>query len=156
MKENEARDLLGMMKAATTQYPLDDETIGFWLDGLFMLDAEVAAKAVLIGIRTWESFPPWAKFYEAYRMVQRQAQEETRKSIVSEQGKWGYETPEWVWVWSWVRFHRDPTHRQPLPQQVNFVEPETAMTTEEYEILRDEWIALGRPKEMPLPIGGTL
>ncbi len=79
MKENEARDILGMLKAATTQYPLDQETIGFWLDGLTVLDAEIATKAVLTGIRTWEQFPPWASFYEAYRMMQRQEQAAVRE-----------------------------------------------------------------------------
>ena len=53
MKENEARDLLGMLKAATTQYPLDDETVGFWIDGLTVMDADLATKAVMVGFRTW-------------------------------------------------------------------------------------------------------
>ena len=154
MKENEARDLLGMMKAATTQYPLDDETIGFWIDGLGVLDADIATRAVMVGIRTWEQFPPWASFYEAYRMVQRQVKDQERHEAIVTEGKWGYETPEWVWVWSWARFHRDPAEDRPFPQQADHVDPTTAMTTEEYEILRSEWIAIGRPKkETPLPTG---
>lgn len=157
MKENEARDLLGMLKAATTQYPLDDETVGFWLDGLTILDADIATKAVMVGIRTWESFPSWASFYEAYRMVQRQAKDGDRRAEIVEEGKWGYETPEWVWVWSWVRFNRDPKDERPFPQQADFVEPTEAMTTAEYEILRDAWIEAGRPKKgPPVPIGGVL
>jgi hypothetical protein len=157
MKENEARDILGMLKAATTQYPLDDETVGFWLDGLTVLDAEITTKAVLIGIRTWEHFPPWASFYEAYRMVQRQTKDAERHAEIVEDGKWGYETPEWVWVWSWVRFHRDPVEDRPFPQQADFVDTTTAMTTDEYEILRDEWIETGRPKKAaPIPTGGVL
>ena len=157
MKESEARDLLGMLKAATTQYPLDEETIGFWLDGLTVLDADIATNAVLVGIRTWEQFPPWASFYEAYRMVQRQARDAERKAEIVEEGKWGYETPEWVWVWSWCRFRRDPTDQRPFPQQADFVDPAEAMTTDEYEILRNEWIEIGRPKmRTPLPTGGVL
>jgi hypothetical protein len=155
MKENEARDLLGMLKAATTQYPLDDETISFWIDGLTIMDADIATRAVMAGIRTWEHFPPWASFYEAYRMVQRQTKDQKHRAEIVEEGKWGYETPEWVWVWSWVRFHRDPAEDRPFPQQADFVDPAEAMTTEEYEILREEWIAIGRPKkETPLPAGG--
>jgi hypothetical protein len=155
MKENEARDLLGMLKAATTQYPLDDETISFWIDGLTVMDADIATRAVMAGIRTWEHFPPWASFYEAYRMVKRQGEQTTRETEAVTEGKWGYETPEWVWVWSWARFHRDPAEDRPFPQQADFVDTTTAMTTGEYEILREEWIAIGRPKkETPLPAGG--
>lgn len=157
MKENEARDLLGMLKAATTQYPLDDETIGFWIDGLTILDAEIATNAVLVGIRKWEQFPPWASFYEAYRMVQRQAQDTERRAKIVEEGKWGHETPEWVWLWSWCRFLRDPADERPFPQQADFVDPTMVMTTEQYEMLRSEWIKIGRPKmRMPLPTGGVL
>lgn len=155
MKENEARDLLGMLKAATTQYPLDDETIGFWIDGLTVLDADIATKAVFTGIRTWEHFPPWASFYEAYRMVQRQARDEERHAAIVEEGKRGYETPEWVWVWSWCRFLRDPKEERPFPQQDSFVDMAEAMTTGEYDILRSAWIEAGRPKKgAPLPTGG--
>lgn len=155
MKENEARDILGMLRAATTQYPLDDETVGFWLDGLTILDAEIATRAVLAGIRTWQQFPPWASFYEAYRMIQRQQQDADRKQQIVEEGKWGYETPEWVWVWSWLRFIRDPRIENPLPQMADFVDPGTALTTEQYETLRDEWIATGSPRlRDPLPTGG--
>lgn len=146
-----------MLKAATTQYPLDDETVGFWIDGLTMLDAGIATKAVMSGIRTWEQFPPWASFYESYRMVQRQTKDAERHELIVVEGKRGYETPEWVWVWSWVRFHRDPAEDRPFPQQTGFVDPSEAMTTEEYETLRNEWIAIGRPKkETPLPTGGIL
>lgn len=155
MKENEARDLLGMLKAATTQYPLDNETVGFWLDGLTVLDADLATKAVMAGIRTWEQFPPWASFYEAYRMVQRNEQRATREAEIVEEGKWGYETPEWVWVWSWCRLRRDPPDERPFPQQAEFVDTAEAMTTDEYEILRKTWIEEGRPKKgTPLPTGG--
>ena len=88
-------------------------------------------------------------------MVQRQAKDQERHAEQVVEGKWGYETPEWVWVWSWARFHRDPVEDRPFPQQADFVDTTMAMTTEEYEILRDEWIEIGRPKkEAPLPTGG--
>lgn len=51
--------------------------------------------------------------------------------------------PEWVQVWSWLRFMRTPTLMTPLPQQD--VPSEDAMTMGRYEQLRSEWVRAGRP-----------
>ena len=146
LKENEARDLLGMLKAATTQYPLDDETISFWIDGLTVMDADTATKAVMTGIRTWEHFPPWASFYEAYRMVKRQGEQTTRETEAVTEGKWGYETPEWVHVYWWCRHTREPREERPFPQQQGHVDETEIMSGAQYEDLRAEWTAAGSPK----------
>jgi hypothetical protein len=52
------------------------------------------------------------------------------------------EMPEWVQVWTWLRFMRNPSIRVPLPQQ----EPDPeAMSEERYYELRDEWTSSGSP-----------
>lgn len=153
MKETEARELLGMLKAATTQYPLDDETVGFWLDGMVMMDAELATKAVLHGIKGWRQFPPWAEFYEVYRMFQRSAENLVREALVVEEGHRGESAPEWVWVWSWARYYRDPREERPFPQQSGHVDEAEIMTQDEYEVLVIEWKRAGEPKaKNPLPL----
>lgn len=152
MKDTETREILGMVKAATTQYPLDDQTVEFWLGGLSPLDAEIATRAVLAGIKTWEQFPPWAQFHEAYKMIQRRTQAVEAPYSVVEEGKRGT-PPEWVWVWSWARFLREPREERAFPQQADFADPKRMLMREQYEALRDEWIATGSPK-LKDPVGG--
>lgn len=55
-----------------------------------------------------------------------------------------YARPEWTFVWAWARFYRDPREDRLLPQQDG--PPDMAMTTAEYETLREEWVAAGEPK----------
>ena len=50
--------------------------------------------------------------------------------------------PEWVQVWAWLRFARQPQCMTPLPQQDEHPE---AMTMEDFGRYRDEWILAGRP-----------
>lgn len=50
--------------------------------------------------------------------------------------------PEWVQVWSWLRFLRGPQDMTPLPQQGD--DPEN-MSQERYLELRQEWVDAGRP-----------
>lgn len=151
MKENEAQDILRMVRGATTQFPVDDDTITFWLHSLKPLDAEAATKAVILGARTWDRFPAWASFFEAYRAAQRarDVQERGQKDIVV--GRRGFATPEWVWVWMWARTIRDPREDRGFPQQDMWTDPERTMTNSDYQELRKEWVDLGSPKgKMPI------
>jgi hypothetical protein len=66
MKENEARDVLGMMRAATSNATMDGGNIDYWVTQLQSLDAEIATKAVLLGVGKWKFFPSWAEFFEIY------------------------------------------------------------------------------------------
>lgn len=52
------------------------------------------------------------------------------------------EMPEWVQVWSWLRFLHDPREMTALPQQGDVPE---AMSQERYSELRSEWIEAERP-----------
>ena len=52
------------------------------------------------------------------------------------------EMPDWVQVWAWLRFIRDPRDMTPLPQQ----EPDpNTMSRERFDELSAEWIAKGSP-----------
>lgn len=149
MKESETREIIAMARGATTQWPVDDDTVTFWMHSLRSLDAETATKAVMLGARSWDRFPPWASFFEAYRAVQRQEQARERDERDIETGRRGYATPEWVWVWQWARTMRDPRNWGDFPQQDG--DPTKQMTTAEYEALKNEWREAGSPKgKIPL------
>lgn len=144
MKESDARDVIAMARGATTQWAVDDDTVTFWMHSLGSLDAETATRAVMLGAKTWDRFPAWSSFYEAYRAIQRAAQNTDRNTRAIEEGKRGYATPEWVWVWQWCRNYRDPQEWRYFPQQNEI--PELSMTVEDYETLRDEWREAGSLK----------
>jgi len=57
---------------------------------------------------------------------------------------------EWVSVWFWLRFLRSQRVMDPLPQ-MDWRNPE-AMSDEEYELLRLEWIGAGAPRATPARI----
>lgn len=153
MKGDEAHDVLGMLKAATTQFSLDDETVAFWLAALHPLDAEIATKAVLKG--GWKRFPAWGDYKDLYNALRRNVEVYQRQERAVTEGRHGYSTPEWVWVWSWSRFYRDPREGRTFPQQQDHGDPFNLMTTEEYQALKDEWVEAGSPKENPLNTART-
>ncbi len=154
MRDDDARDIIAMARGATTQWPVDDDTITFWMHSLKPLDAETATKAIMLGARSWDRFPAWSSFYEAYRACQRAAQSVDRQHKVIEEGKRGYATPEWVWVWLWCRCYRDPREERGFPQQDGI--PELSMTTSDYEVLRQEWVSVGSPKEKTPVLMGSM
>jgi hypothetical protein len=162
MKEAEARDVVGMIRAATTiGKDLDAGTMDYWVSQIQPLDAEAATRAVIAGSKEWRYFPSWAQFYEIYRAEKRKLDDkllaeqvgEQRASLPPAEGKYGVEAPEWVWVWSWCRFRRDPKEERPFPQQAEYADPTTVLTMDEYETIHEEWKAAGSPKSQnPIPL----
>ena len=148
MKQDEARQIIDMTRGATTQWAVDEDTVSFWMHSLGPLDAETATKAVILGTKTWDRFPAWSSFHEAYRAVRRQQDMGATETRMLEQGKRGYATPEWVWVWQWVRTTRKPRDFRGFPQQDGYTDPFAIMTTEEYESLKAEWLDAGSPKDV--------
>ena len=51
--------------------------------------------------------------------------------------------PDWVHVWFWLRFLRDPQVMTPLPQQEWHPE---AMSQGVYEKYENEWVQTGAPQ----------
>ena len=71
------------------------------------------------------------------------------------------EPPEWVFVWWWLRFKRDPQVMDALPQQERWATP---MGRSDYDRYRGEWLEAGAPKvsttqvvaSMGVPTGNPL
>lgn len=56
------------------------------------------------------------------------------------------EPPEWVFVWWWLRFLRDPQVMDALPQQDFYAPRPVPMSPEVYEQHRADWVEAGSPK----------
>jgi hypothetical protein len=52
--------------------------------------------------------------------------------------------PDWVLVWRWARWLREPPVTTPFPQQLPHHQP-PYLTEPQYAALRDEWIIAGHP-----------
>lgn len=140
MKENEARDVLGMLKAATGGSNKSDQTTeDFWLEALTHMDADLASRAVLAGIRDWKWFPSWAEFREAYNAQQklREPVGEQRAVTLPKPSK----IPLWIRRWTaarylYDRFGRDQDLR-PFREQAEFVDPQTTEWMPDEEWLKE-------------------
>lgn len=144
-----------MLIRAATRGQVEDGTLAYFHAALESLDYQTALAAATVGTITWRVFPSWAEFKEIYR-----SQERTKKTAAEQaptpppqpQGR-REATVEWVWVWSWCRTERQPRNLRAFPQQHGFADPADMMTNEEYEALREEWVAAGSPKAKdPLPV----
>jgi hypothetical protein len=134
MKENEARDILSILKAATVARLHADED-EFWLAALLPLDADFASRAVFAGIREWTRMPSWAQFKEAYGVQRKLAEPDVTYALRPAADKG---IPEWVrrWVaarWLYARFGREQDMRW-FPEQADFVDTSTEKMPE------DEWV----------------
>ena len=122
---------------------------GMWRTELLRHDAELAMKAVAYLAKKFSHKPRLADLSQVLMMFSRNARahartEEDAKAI--EQGKRGYATPEWVWVWKWARTLRAPQLWRGFPQQLGWADPDTIMNMSDYESLKGEWENAGRPK----------
>jgi hypothetical protein len=154
----QAKDIVSLLRAAT-RGQVDDEKASYFEAALLHLEYDWALAAATVGLITWQYFPSWAEFKEGYRAQKRLAEPVgEQRSAEEPEYKRGIAAPEWVWVWSWCRgwsptAARDPVEERPFPQQANYVDVTKAMTTDEYEELRDEWVSAGSPKpRSPLPV----
>lgn len=113
-----------------------------WRMQLAPLDPDISSKAVIQGMQTWRFFPPWSEFKEIYRAIERSG----APSTPVPEPRRGVAAPEWVHVWAWCRGWcerpREQKEERPFPQQDGY----DALSTKEYETLREEWIGVGSPK----------
>jgi hypothetical protein len=147
MKVDEALELVNMMAGMTSTRLLEQEH-EVWVEQIVPLDAGLATKAVLAGRRDWDRFPSWKSFMEAYNLQKRLAEPvgDQRDQVVVD-GKRGFATPEWVYVWWWARRSRAPRVLVAFPQQRGYVDDIEVMSQERYEQLLDEWVKAGSPKQ---------
>jgi hypothetical protein len=61
--------------------------------------------------------------------------------------------PQWVHVWSWLRWVREPKEERTLPQQDgwDFTDDTDRLTLTAYTEMEEEWVAAGSPHEVRLP-----
>jgi hypothetical protein len=150
MKDEEAQELIRMVRSAVAPKEISGETLEFWKSQLGPLDAALAIKAVVAGVREWRYFPAWSQFYEIYQAERRRLAVEIAQAENQEATAPIAPADEWVWVWSWARFQRDPKEDRAFPQQAPYADP--VMNQKEYQALRAEWMDAGCPKaSTPLP-----
>lgn len=151
MTEAQAEEIVDLIRAATADSWVNEQTVSYFGAALHHLNFEHALSAATMGIVTWRKFPSWAEFKEGYRAQLRLAEatgEQRADLPKTKPAKYA----EWLHVWSWSRFLREPRNLRFFPQQ-EVPDPSECMSMTEYEKLRDEWIAAGSPKaEKPIPM----
>lgn len=153
MNETQAQEIVDLIRAATADSWVNEQTLSYFQAALTHLNFELALAAATMGTVSWRKFPSWADFKESYKMQLRLA-ENTGEQRVDLPQKYGKKEkhPEWVHVWSWSRFMREPRNLRFFPQQ-DVPDPTECMSLDEYEKLQQEWIAAGKPKsENPIPM----
>lgn len=153
MTKTQAQEIVDLIRAATADSWVSEQTVSYFQAALDHLNFEHALSAVTIGIVTWRKFPSWADFKEGYRAQLRLAEAtgEQRVDLPQKQGK-QEKHPEWVSVWSYCRFLREPRNLRYFPQQ-DVPDPQECMSMDEYETLQKEWVSAGSPKsEHPIPM----
>lgn len=155
MTEDQAHELVQLIRAATADSWVSEETLGYFETAMLHLDYEDALAAARVASVTWDKFLSWGKFKEIYRAEKRLREPagDQRSDLPQDYAKRGDTAPEWVHVWSWLRTGRETTEWRFLPQQYSNAPEELVLTDEEYLALRDEWIAAGSPKSRnPIPM----
>lgn len=145
MNEREAQDIIRMVEA-NWHFDLGPAR-QMWRDELVLHDAELATKSVGHLAKRMQYKITLSDLVQTLTMIERNARadDQTAQDSRAIEGKRGYATPEWVWVWMWCRNYREPQDWRTLPQQEGI--PELSMTTEDYGILKEEWVAAGSPKD---------
>lgn len=148
MTDREAQDIIRMIES---NWQMDLGTArSLWRAELVPHDAELATRAVTYLARKLTYKPKLADLTQVLTMFSRNRKIDDRAQADAraiEQGKRGYATPEWVWVWKWARNSRSPLEWRGFPQQGDWTNPQTMMSMSEYEALRGEWLDAGSPKE---------
>lgn len=147
MNEREAQEIVRMIES---NWQMDlGPAREMWRNELLPHDPDIATKAVAYLARKISLKPRLADLNQVLTMFSRNARADARTEADAralEQGKRGYATPEWVWVWKWARNDREPQCWRGFPQQLAWADPDTIMNTTEYEALKEEWRNAGRPK----------
>lgn len=158
MTQAQADEIIALLRAATGGR-VQESTASYFSAALRDMDYEIALSSATTGATVWRFFPSWAEFKEIYSTQKKLLEPvgEQRTDLPS-RSKYGDAAPEWVWVWSWARQKRAPRCLIPFPQQ-NVPDIEASLSMEEYEALREEWTAAGKPKAeklLPMSSGKTV
>lgn len=152
MTNEEATEVVTLLRASTGGR-VDEMTLDYFSAALLPLDYDIALSTATTGSTIWRFFPSWAEFKEIYKTQKRLAEpvgeQRTELPPVARE-KYGEAAPEWVHVWQWSRTMRSPRCLIPFPQQNQPESEVVSLSMEEYEDLREEWIAAGSPKGDPI------
>lgn len=120
-----------------------------WEEALLPLDSLTAAAAILRLSERHKEHPEIADIVRTASDIQTEEDEEKPRpktsTALSPAGGRVYETPEWVSIWSFMRFAKKD-FRMLSQQDYGFVAGLKFLTPEEYEEIRQEWIAAGSPR----------
>lgn len=153
MNEREAQEIIRMVES-NWQFDLGTAR-GIWRTEFMLYSAEAVTKAVASLAPKLQFKPKLADVIAIVKMQEdterRRLEDEKRRAEDARaitEGKRGYATPEWTFVWQWARSSRIPREDRAFPQQRDWSHPDNLMSKEDYEMLRQEWIAAGSPKEL--------
>lgn len=149
MNDREAQELVRMIES-NWHFDLGEAGRKMWRQEIMLYDAELAAKSLAHLARRASYKITLADLSQTLEMFARNLRADELRAADAKaltEGRRGYATPEWVWVWKWARQVREPTEDRAFPQMRDFADPQTVMPTADYDGLRDEWLAAGSPKE---------
>lgn len=142
MTRDDALTVLGLLNAAFPSEALEEQTVAVWIAILAeMADAEAATNAALAIVKNGHKFPSIADFRQIYRV---HVELGAKPALPAPSSTVDTTIPEWVLVWRWSRYMRDPRVDAPFPQQEPHHRP-PYLSEKQYAELRDEWVAAGSP-----------
>jgi hypothetical protein len=149
MDERAAQEIVRMVESGwSCDFGMQGRTL--WCRMLYDYDAELATQAV---VEMSRNPLPGGRFKPQVSDLRQIILSLKRGAAVPtqlEEGKRGVVAPEWFHVWNFARQIRDPREERSFPQQEGHGDPTNMMSKVEYETLRKEWIAAGRPKSKHL------
>ena len=154
MNERESQEITRMVESGwSCDFGIQGRTL--WCQMLYPFEAELATMAVVEMSKfplPDNRFKPQISDLRSVILKLRADQRVAELPQYTDIGKRGVATPDWVYVYSWCRFKRDPKEDRWFQQQQEWVDPtESMLSTVEYETLREEWVAAGSPKvEIPI------
>ena len=139
MNDREAQQLVRSIEEHwRTDFGDDGRRI--WRDAMRYHDSVTASVAVQKLSET-ESYPP--RVVDVREMIKKLEADERVNTPALPEPPPG-PVPEWVLVWRWARYERDPQVNTAFPQQHPFHQP-PYLTDDEYRELHAEWLKEGAP-----------
>lgn len=135
-----SRDAQALIRMVESNWRFDlGPARDLWRSALTRYDAEIATRAVERLSKSLKriDLTDLCETIEAMTPAKPQLEQPSSKAVPP---------PEWVFVWGFARFVRQPTVDRALPQQEPFCDPTSMLTADEYEQLRSEWEHAGAAK----------
>lgn len=153
MKRVDALNIVAMIVTSWPgSRPWQADEMDAYAHAIEPLDAEHTVNAVARAVNDLKYRPSVAELREYVRLERSLAQPEPSRP---EPSRFGGRPPEWMFVWSWLRYQREPPDLRGLPQQDAYDDDPDAMSMQEYARLREEWLAAGAPKLQRGPLAAA-